>query len=174
MWPSRKLNNWSSSYFSISPSILVFLLLTPLLLISLLACNLIPQKSLSFEFLSSFSLNSLSQEHDSNLNAPESILLSGSLHQNLRKGEKLKNELSSAERRGFITTGLQRSYSISERKEAVLAKSRFSIREAAKNRSFISPNNGEDPNHYIPQGPIYRNANAFYQYYFYFPSFCPR
>lgn len=50
--------------------------------------------------------------------------------------------------------------------EAVLAKTRLSIREAAKkNRSSIpSIVVEQDHAHYVPHGPIYRNANAFYRY----------
>lgn len=54
----------------------------------------------------------------------------------------------------------------SERVEAVLAKARFSIREAARElRTFnISSANHDQKNNYVPYGPIYRNANVFYRY----------
>ncbi|TKY73758.1 glycosyltransferase protein [Spatholobus suberectus] len=46
--------------------------------------------------------------------------------------------------------------------EARLAKARYSIREASKIRNMIST--FQDPD-YVPQGPIYRNANAFHRSY---------
>ncbi|GAB4859302.1 hypothetical protein Ancab_010764 [Ancistrocladus abbreviatus] len=46
--------------------------------------------------------------------------------------------------------------------ETGLTRARSSIREAAQNRSLISAH--QDPD-YIPQGPIYRNANAFHRSY---------
>lgn len=55
------------------------------------------------------------------------------------------------------TTGVVKRYS---RLEAILAKARSSIREAARNGSMIS--NHQDPD-YVPQGPIYRNTNAFHR-----------
>ncbi|KAG8387161.1 hypothetical protein BUALT_Bualt03G0224400 [Buddleja alternifolia] len=81
-----------------------------------------------------------------------------------RKDGLQKHDLSSAETRGFVTTGLRRKYSKSEKVEAVLAKARLSIREAARNNSFNS-SNYEDDQDFVPQGPIYRNANAFYRSY---------
>lgn len=44
-----------------------------------------------------------------------------------------------------------------------MARARSSIREAARNGSLKSTH--EDPD-YVPQGPIYRNANAFHRYKF--------
>lgn len=58
------------------------------------------------------------------------------------------------------TTGIVKRYNRLERLEAILAKARSSIREAARNRSMIS--NHQDPD-YVPQGPIYRNTNAFHR-----------
>lgn len=45
--------------------------------------------------------------------------------------------------------------------EKNLAKARYSIREASKIRNLTSTL--QDPD-YVPQGPIYRNANAFHRY----------
>ncbi|XP_016554338.2 probable glycosyltransferase At5g03795 isoform X2 [Capsicum annuum] len=56
--------------------------------------------------------------------------------------------------------GVLKMYSRLERLEAILAKSRSSIREAARNGSMIS--NHHDPD-YVPQGPMYHNANAFHR-----------
>lgn len=86
MWPSRKFH-WSS-YFSISPSILTFILLvTPLLLISLIACNLGPQKSSvssfswkSLGFLSSFEFSSVdttAKDHGNLNNVSDAIVVRG-------------------------------------------------------------------------------------------------
>ncbi|KAL2524815.1 putative glycosyltransferase [Abeliophyllum distichum] len=55
-----------------------------------------------------------------------------------------------------------KKYNRIEKLEAVLAKARSSIQEAARNKSSIS--NHEDPD-YVPQGPVYRNANAFHRSY---------
>ncbi|KAL0362110.1 UNVERIFIED_CONTAM: putative glycosyltransferase [Sesamum calycinum] len=169
MWPSSRKSHRSSSYFSISPSTLVFVLLTPLLLISLILCSLGPQKSTtlslfswkSLELLSSFSMGGSSRGNVGDDHGRSNLNMSISLHD-----KKLRNEeLSSAERRGFVTSGIHRiRYSRSEKAEAILAKARFSIREAARNNnhSFISSSSGSD---YVPQGPIYHNANAFYRSY---------
>lgn len=48
------------------------------------------------------------------------------------------------------------------RTEDVLAKARFSIKEAANDE----PNSLSDQEHdeYIPQGPVYKNANAFLRF----------
>lgn len=54
-------------------------------------------------------------------------------------------------------------YSRLEKLEASLAGVRASIREAARVRNLTSTH--EDPD-YVPQGPIYRNANAFHRYYY--------
>ncbi|KAL8474061.1 hypothetical protein ACS0TY_030077 [Phlomoides rotata] len=161
---SRK-SHWSS-YFSISPSLLLFLLLTPLLLISLIASNLGSHKSLlssfswkSFEFLSSFEFSSTdtSKNHDNSTftNVSGSIILSGSIYPKLLRKEGL---LLDGE-----TRGIKRRYSKSEKIEAVLARVRLSIREAARNKSFNSSSIQQDFD-YI-QSPIYRNANAFYRSY---------
>lgn len=80
-----------------------------------------------------------------------------------RKGKEsplLNHDLPNAETR-------PKRYSRLEKMEAVLAKTRLSIREAAKkNRSSIpSIVVEQDHSHnYVPHGPIYRNANAFYRY----------
>ncbi|CAN4096676.1 unnamed protein product [Withania somnifera] len=60
------------------------------------------------------------------------------------------------------TRGVLKMYSRLERLEAILAKSRSSIRAAARNGSMIS--NHHDPD-YVPQGPMYHNANAFHRSY---------
>ncbi|KAL8031139.1 hypothetical protein ABFX02_13G006000 [Erythranthe guttata] len=178
MWASsssRKLPR--SSYFSFSPSILIFLLLTPLLLFSIIACNLGSRKSItssfswkSLEFLSSFSLgnslgNNTIEDQNSRIstNVSDSIILSGSLlHHEIKK--EGKHDLSSAEWRGFVNSGLRRSYSKSEKVEAVLAKARRLIKEASRNNT-LNASDVEHDSGYVPQGSIYRNANAFYRSY---------
>ncbi|XP_047943856.1 probable glycosyltransferase At5g03795 [Salvia hispanica] len=179
MLPSRK-SHWSS-YFSISPSALAFILLTPLLLISFIAFDLGPHKSLatsfswkSLGFLSSFEFNSSYNTHNdhenSNLNkVSDAIVLRGrgpAQSNLLRKEESsLPNrDLSNAEARGFVNGGLHRRYSRLEKNEAVLAKARLLIREAATNRSLV-PSIVEHDSHYVPRGPIYRNPNAFHRSY---------
>ncbi|CAA0836995.1 Probable glycosyltransferase [Striga hermonthica] len=66
--------------------------------------------------------------------------------------------------RGFVSSGIRRKYSRREKTEALLAKSRFLIREAAKTKSLSSSQVEQYPN-IVPHGPIYRNANAFYRSY---------
>ncbi|KAK4397755.1 putative glycosyltransferase [Sesamum angolense] len=113
------------------------------------------------KLLSSFSIGGSSTGNVGDDHGSSNLNVSISLHD-----KKLRNEeLSSAERRGFMTSGIHRiRYSRSEKAEAILAKARFSIREAARNNnhSFISSSSGSD---YVPQGPIYHNANAFYRSY---------
>ncbi|KAK4341786.1 hypothetical protein RND71_037602 [Anisodus tanguticus] len=70
----------------------------------------------------------------------------------MNEGEEHSNE----------RTKILKRYNRFERLEAILAKARSSIREAARNGSMIS--NHQDPD-YVPQGPIYRNANAFHRAY---------
>lgn len=53
-------------------------------------------------------------------------------------------------------------YTKLERVEAILAKARLSIREAAQNKNTTSPDKDSD---YVPQGPIYRNPNVFHRSY---------
>ncbi|PIN11512.1 Acetylglucosaminyltransferase EXT1/exostosin 1 [Handroanthus impetiginosus] len=161
MLPSRKSHCWSSC-FPISPSTLVFILLIPLLLISLIASSLGSQKSLllsfswkNIEFFSSFPWS----------NSPHTEDYENGKDLKLRKeGQPKQQLLSSAESRGFISSGIHRRYTRAEKVEAVLAKARFFIREAAQTRSSVSSGIEQDPD-YLPQGPIYRNANAFYRSY---------
>lgn len=61
----------------------------------------------------------------------------------------------------IIKTKIIRRYSKLEMVEARLLKAREAIKEAARNRNLTSRH--EDPD-YVPQGPIYRNANAFHRY----------
>lgn len=58
-------------------------------------------------------------------------------------------------------TGILKRNSKLERVEANLARARSSIKEAALVRNLTSIH--QDPD-YVPQGPIYRNANAFHRY----------
>ncbi|XP_059432362.1 probable glycosyltransferase At5g03795 [Corylus avellana] len=50
-----------------------------------------------------------------------------------------------------------------KRIEASLGKARFYIREAGEVRNFTTTS--EDPEEYVPQGPIYKNPNAFHRSY---------
>ncbi|XP_055807705.1 probable glycosyltransferase At5g03795 [Solanum dulcamara] len=80
------------------------------------------------------------------------------------EGEKeIDKDISDeGEEYGNATKGVLKMYSRLERLEAILAKSRSSIREAARNGSMIS--NHHDPD-YVPQGPMYHNANSFHRSY---------
>lgn len=75
-------------------------------------------------------------------------------------GYDRKNEQRKAESSVLKHDLSNRRYNRLEKIEAVLAKARFSIREATKNSSLIS----EDVD-YVPRGPIYRKASAFYRSY---------
>lgn len=81
------------------------------------------------------------------------------------KNDQRKEESSSSLLKRDLSN---RRYNRLEKIEAVLAKARFSIREATKNSSLISSSNEEDLDDYVPRGPIYRKANAFYRCDFYF------
>ncbi|XP_060215665.1 probable glycosyltransferase At5g03795 [Lycium barbarum] len=73
-----------------------------------------------------------------------------------------KDISNEGEEHGNATKGVLKVYSRLERLEAVLAKARSSIREAARNGSMTS--NHLDPD-YVPQGPMYHNAKAFHRSY---------
>ncbi|XP_075081559.1 putative glycosyltransferase At5g03795 isoform X2 [Nicotiana tabacum] len=91
------------------------------------------------------------EEHSNNATAGEG------------ESETEKDEISNEEEHGNnATAGVLKMYSRLERVEAILAKSRSSIREAARNGSMIS--NHQDPD-YVPQGPMYHNANSFHRSY---------
>nr|GMC88326.1 probable glycosyltransferase At5g03795 [Ipomoea batatas] len=95
-------------------------------------------------------------------------------HQNLRlqpspaegdeQGKNGKEELEGKgghmHGRNITSEVAVKRYSKRERVEAVLAKARSAIREAARNGSMISTHHDPD---YVPQGPIYHNANAFHR-----------
>lgn len=57
------------------------------------------------------------------------------------------------------------SYSKLRKIEAKLAKARYSIKEASKIQNLTSTFHDLD---YVPQGPIYINANAFHRYFYIF------
>ncbi|XP_057460515.1 probable glycosyltransferase At5g03795 isoform X1 [Actinidia eriantha] len=61
-----------------------------------------------------------------------------------------------------VSAGEIKRYTRLDRLEAALAKARHSIREAAQIRNMTSVHEDSD---YVPQGPIYRNANAFHRSY---------
>jgi hypothetical protein len=50
-----------------------------------------------------------------------------------------------------------------KRIEATLGKARFYIREAGEVRNFTTTS--ADPEEYVPEGPIYKNPNAFHRYF---------
>ncbi|KAL2458295.1 putative glycosyltransferase [Forsythia ovata] len=152
-------------------NLIIFIFLTPLILISVIACILLQasERSLissssssafswkSFGFFKSFSLISFNGNRNGNFNIFGQVETSsndGSLHQKL-----VAQSSPSENKREEVVI---KKYSRIERLEAILAKARSSIQEAARNKSSIS--NHEDPD-YVPQGPVYRNANAFHRSY---------
>ncbi|XP_050364992.1 probable glycosyltransferase At5g03795 [Argentina anserina] len=85
-------------------------------------------------------------------------------NQNIEKQEVVLNEKDSGENSVSVaseTIAIKR-YSRLEKLEASLAGVRASIREAARVRNLSSTHKDLD---YVPQGPIYRNANAFHRSY---------
>ncbi|GFZ05199.1 exostosin family protein [Actinidia rufa] len=61
-----------------------------------------------------------------------------------------------------VSAGEIKRFTRLDRLEAALAKARHSIREAAQIRNMTSIHEDSD---YVPQGPMYRNANAFHRSY---------
>ncbi|XP_012089598.1 probable glycosyltransferase At5g03795 [Jatropha curcas] len=77
--------------------------------------------------------------------------------------EQVKLNLKESDEVGANATAeVVKRYSKLEKMEANLARVRVSIREAARIRNLTSLHQDED---YVPQGPIYRNANAFHRSY---------
>ncbi|XP_009622709.1 putative glycosyltransferase At5g03795 [Nicotiana tabacum] len=190
MWCLKKLQ--LPSFLSSNLALLVFI---PLFLVSILACTLLGSSFVSsfssssswngiksVGILTSYSLRSLSsyEEQDEHLQivglaeAPSftspfnnSLVTEDSIpHQPPQEGESQneKDEISieREEHGNNATAGVVKMYSRLERVEAILAKARSSIREAARNGSMISSH--QDPD-YVPQGPMYHNANSFHRSY---------
>ncbi|XP_055823851.1 probable glycosyltransferase At5g03795 [Solanum dulcamara] len=183
MWCPKKLQ--LPSFLSSFPSTLAYLIFIPLVLVLVLACALGPQSSYVLSFnssswtwrsvglLSSYSLRSLTshEEKDQHLQVVGLVTFNNSFHQKQAAKDSFskegvediwKDEMNDGEEHSDETTGIVKRYNRLERLEAILAKARSSIREAARNRSMIS--NHQDPD-YVPQGPIYRNTNAFHRSY---------
>ncbi|GAV68431.1 Exostosin domain-containing protein [Cephalotus follicularis] len=80
---------------------------------------------------------------------------------NLSPIEK-KETLKHNESVDAVATNVVRRYSTLEKIEASLAKARSSIKEAALIRNLTSIHKDQD---YVPNGPMYRNANAFHRSY---------
>ncbi|KAK3002581.1 hypothetical protein RJ639_021592, partial [Escallonia herrerae] len=174
MWPSNSKLKWSSSSTTTTSSILVLLILSPLILIPVIACTfghgrswvslssqltLMPssyageaKSPLDFSKLkASFQQKLLDQDTD-DLQPPSAE----------ENKEKRMHDLSSNGSFANAQKVLLKRYSRLQRLEASLAKARNAIKEAAQNRNMASSH--EDPA-YIPQGPVYRNANAFHRSY---------
>ncbi|XP_049370648.1 probable glycosyltransferase At5g03795 [Solanum verrucosum] len=176
MWSPKKLQ--LPSFLSSFSSTLVFLIVIPLVLVLVLACTLGPQSSYVLSFSSSSwtwrsvgLLRSLTsyEEKDQHLQVVGLVTFNNSAKvsfYNRPLGEGVediwKDEMNEGEEHSDETTGIVKRYNRLERHEAILAKARSSIREAARNGSMMS--NHQDPD-YVPQGPIYRNTNAFHRSY---------
>ncbi|XP_022871862.1 probable glycosyltransferase At5g03795 [Olea europaea var. sylvestris] len=156
------------------PSNLIFIFLTPLVLISVVACIVLQAPELisspsslswkSFGFFKSYSLISFKVNRNRIFNLVGQVETSpneGLLHQKLVANERTDNNQSSPFEKKREKVVIKK-YSRVERLEAILAKARSSIQEAARNKSSIS--NHQDPD-YVPQGAVYRNANAFHRSY---------
>ncbi|XP_052178733.1 probable glycosyltransferase At5g03795 [Diospyros lotus] len=139
---------WSnSSNFCSSISILLLLLAASLLVISLVDFTLSPERAsaISLQPPWKWRIDSFSSY---------SLALNAELDINGTSGDHLVQEQEKPSTRS-LKSKLQRI-------EAALAKARSLIREAAQNKNMTSVH--QDPD-YVPQGPIYRNANAFHRSY---------
>ncbi|XP_015081888.1 probable glycosyltransferase At5g03795 [Solanum pennellii] len=175
MWCPKKLQLPSClSSFSYT---LAFLIFIPLVLVLVLVCTLGPQSSYVLSFSSSSwtwrsvgLLRSLTsyEERDQHLQEVGLLTFNNSAKDSFSNRplegveDTWKDEMNEGEKHRDETTGIVKRYNRLERVEAILAKARSSIREAARNGSMIS--NHKDPD-YVPQGPIYRNTNAFHRSY---------
>ncbi|KAK2986426.1 hypothetical protein RJ640_011864 [Escallonia rubra] len=173
MWPSNSKLKWSSLSTTTTSSILVLLILSPLILIPVIACTL--GHGRSWVSLSS-QLTWMPSSYAGEVKSPlDSSILNASFQHKLldkdtddlqppsaeEKKEKMMHDLSSNGSFANAKKVLLKRYSRLERLEASLAKARNAIKEAAQNRNMTSSH--EDPD-YVPQGPVYRNANAFHRY----------
>ncbi|XP_048335507.2 probable glycosyltransferase At5g03795 [Ziziphus jujuba] len=172
MKPPNKPSSSSSSYMWPSYSFMVLLLVLPLLLISILVFTLGEARYLSWPPWKADKLLGytdaplvLSTKRPSELLvAAQSPLTSSKPNETVldlpqvgEKQEMIKNNETS-----ITSTNVTKRHSRLEQLEASLARARSSIRQAAQVRNLTSTD--DDPD-YVPQGPIYRNANAFHRSY---------
>ncbi|CAN4110127.1 unnamed protein product [Withania somnifera] len=156
MWSPKKLQ--LPSFLSSFSSILAFLIFIPLVLVSVLACTLGPQGSYYYHYLL-LGLGDLYEEKYQYLKLIGLVTFNNSFHQKLAAKDSLSNRpLGHSDK----TPGINKRYTRLERLEAILAKARSFIREAARNGSMVS--NHQDPD-CVPQGLIYRYANASHRSY---------
>ncbi|XP_031126641.1 probable glycosyltransferase At5g03795 [Ipomoea triloba] len=193
-WSSRKALQWRPPYFTWVSVLLLFIIPFAVILSGTASSSFSlfwgyrtwrTRGILSPTSLTNAALNAKQDDERFNIvkeipHQPPSNRSSSSVHQNgsfnhqnllqpspaegEEEGKNGKEELESKGGHGRNSTSevAVKRYSKRERVEAVLAKARSAIREAARNGSMISTHHDPD---YVPQGPIYHNANAFHRSY---------
>ncbi|KAJ0051380.1 hypothetical protein Pint_01799 [Pistacia integerrima] len=161
---SKESKSSSSSFWSSSSFLVLLAVIVPLALISVLVFTLGPTQysswspkpspftwRLGFPRSYSFASSSLVET-----GTPPHVFIANETIQ-LGEDENILKHNQSDE-----TTQMVRRYSNLEKLEAGLARARASIRKAVLFGNLTSTR--QDPD-YVPQGPIYRNDNAFYRSY---------
>ncbi|KAA8526647.1 hypothetical protein F0562_008150 [Nyssa sinensis] len=152
MCPSKK-PYWASS-LSYSVAVLVILLVFSLVAISIVG----PERSW-ISLPSPWVWRQSSNSPATDKSQLGSSQLSGSFGYTMLAKETTLH--SPSEKQSSIqTTSVVKRYTRLERLEASLAKARSAIKEAAQISNMTSIH--EDPD-YVPQGPVYMNANAFHR-----------
>ncbi|XP_050204916.1 probable glycosyltransferase At5g03795 isoform X2 [Mercurialis annua] len=127
------------------PFLVPILIITPLILLSTLLLPLISHGSSHATINGYYSDDSVANDTSQ-----------------LGHGQEMLNTKESDEVSIIAKEKVVKRYSKLEKLEAGLVRVRSSIREAARVRNLTSVHNDSD---YVPQGPIYRNANAFHRSY---------
>ncbi|GMN56466.1 hypothetical protein TIFTF001_025577 [Ficus carica] len=174
MWPSKKpscSSCSSSSYSYLSSSIfLVPLVVVPLFMVLIFTCSLLPQRSISLSWRFGNALSSLSSHPVFSTQTPNLELHAAQVAEPPIAAPTTSYE-KALHRPDPDQSGAGKQEKVVKKKESsrlnkletTLARVRSSIREAARSvRNLTSIH--EDPD-YVPQGPIYRNANAFHRSY---------
>ncbi|EEF37799.1 catalytic, putative [Ricinus communis] len=167
--PIKPISSTSSKPSLRPPSFFVLIVIVPLILISVVVLTLIPEGSSwaslpspdtwRVGFFSSHPSLSASYTTVNSSYAGSSIVKERSP---LGREQETSNVKESDEGVINATVKVVKRYSRLEKLEASLARVRSSIREAAQVRNLSSVH--DDPD-YVPQGPVYRNANAFHRSY---------